>query len=249
MRRLLRQLRFRRALWGGRGALLGAGLAALALLPSGCGYPEAGFYELVLYAPEADASASTDGSAGPAVQARLPFMVEELTDDTDLTTGFVLLLPRAGQLVRVPLQNRADTSRRGWSLAVAEADSGAGDLELSLEHYGEKLNLSGRYRALPGAPVQGFEGAMPEEGLLLLAAPVTAQLAGAPRLCAMAEVLPLKQSEFEARLGGKVKTAKRVEAARLEPLPEPAPPAAAPKPKESPPRRPRPMGGRSGSGR
>lgn len=230
------------------------GLAALLLLLapglSGCGYPEAGFYELLLYAPEGqDTSSSADESAGPALEARIPFMVEELTDDTDLTIGFVLLLPREGELVRVPVQNSADTSRRGWQLAVASADSGAGDLELAFDHYGEKLNISGRYRPLQEAAVQGFSGSMPDEGLMLLAAPIAAQISGRLRLCAMAEVQRSTQREFEAVLGGKLGSAARRDAAALAPLPEAPAQAAATTEQEKKPKRQRPLGGRGGGGR
>ncbi|MDQ3023150.1 MAG: hypothetical protein M3R04_02000, partial [bacterium] len=120
-------------------------LLALSIL-AGCDYPEAGFYEI------------TVADKGKQI-AGFPFMIEELTDDTDLTIGFNLLLPRGGELVLVPLKNSMDLSRRGWDIRIGSGDSGGyGDLQLALMHSNDQLSFSGVQRDNNASQSELFRG-------------------------------------------------------------------------------------------
>jgi hypothetical protein len=222
-------------------------LACLAALILGsCDYPEQGFYALV----------GMDGE-GERV-AYLPFMVDELTDDSHMTIGFTVYLPRFGELVEIPLQNGADLSRRYWQFAIADDDSQAGNLDLELEHSEERLNLSGLYQAAPRAAVQQLAGFMLPIAGGNSQLVFTSEKPEVPQ--ALADVLyfeihPVERGEFEEFLGTTVEKARRVAAAELPDLakaphaaaqPEeeeqPAPPKP-PRRKDDPPKPP-PLGGR-----
>lgn len=113
-------------------------LVAAFILP-GCDYPDKGYYALIGL-----------NHTGEQVVS-FPFMVEEITDDSTMTTGFMLLLPKNGVLIEVPIHNSEDTSRRSWDFAVATEDSQAGSLEVSFSHYNGLLRFSGQYQATPFA--------------------------------------------------------------------------------------------------
>ena len=132
------------------------GLATLVVLIVGlaasCDYPEQGYYELVAL----DATLTVVG--------RVPLQVEELVDDTEMTYGFNVLLPRDGELIEVPLVNGEDKSRRYWSVAAGQGDTGLGDIVFELEHRAERLSLKGGYRSAEGEPAYEFAAfAAPEE--------------------------------------------------------------------------------------
>src|SRR5687768_544814 len=107
--------------------LLLLALAATLLALTGCDYPEAGFYEIAV-------------GDGRKELATFPFMIEELTDDTDLTIGFNIVLPRSGELVLVNMKNSEDLSRRGWEVRIGQGDSGYGDLQLGLVHANDQMS-------------------------------------------------------------------------------------------------------------
>jgi len=206
-------------------ALCAAGLA------SGCDYPEEGFYELVLrpaqQAERAHGLLEDDG------KLHLPFMVEELTDDTDLTIGFNLLLPRKGALVLVPLDNSTDRSRRGWHLAAASADTGYGDLELLLTHYEERLSFEGKFRGSPTGPVLSYGSSLdPENNRGRIDPPLTVIAAGKAIAVGIVEVRQISQKDFERVLGRPVDKALRETAVKPEALPEAQ--ASAPPPEPAP---------------
>lgn len=126
--------------------------AALLWLAPGCDYPEQGYYQL------------TGLDARLNIAWRMPFMVEELVDDTHMTYGFNVLLPADGALVEVPLENGEELTRRYWLLALADADTLAGDLQLELAHSAERLSFTGGYRAVGTGPADALAGfAAPEE--------------------------------------------------------------------------------------
>jgi hypothetical protein len=184
-------------------------LLGLLLLAGSCAYPEAGCYELVAL-----------DAYGLSLVSR-PFMVEELTDDSQMTVGFVLLLPdpERGVLVEAPLSNSADLTRRAWSLALAEADTGAGELCLELMHAADRLTYSGAYRSAAEAvayPVAGFTaeggtGALIFNGVL---PPLPAEFDGAASFA----LRPVSQEELEEYLGKPVGDSLRVNAESLEPF-------------------------------
>jgi hypothetical protein len=193
-------------------------LACAALLGlAGCDYPEAGFFELV----------AVDG--GKQVGS-FPFMVEELTDDTDLTIGFNILLPRNGELVLVPLENGTDLSRRNWLLRLADRDTGAGDVQLQFIHESEEMRFTGAYRQRGATQSESFSGKdiVDVMGKVVIPASGDARLAFETRLpermlggkanSARWELRPLSQSAFEKILGGKLDSAPRREAAYMAPL-------------------------------
>jgi hypothetical protein len=139
---------FKRVMCGGAAVLA----LVLAGLLASCDYPEQGYYELV----GLDASLT--------VVQRVPLQVEELVDDTEMTYGFNILLAGEGELIEVPMVNGADKSRRYWSVAVGQGDTGLGDLVFELEHRAERLSLKGGYRSVEGEPAYAFAAfAAPEE--------------------------------------------------------------------------------------
>jgi len=179
-------------------------LAALAFaLLSSCDYPEQGAYALI-------ARNAMDEEAW-----REPFLVEELTDDSHMTVGFTLLLPRDGALVELPLTNVPDYTRRAWLLALADADSAAGDLRLELAHEAERLSFTGAYRlpeAETGYPLAGFlvPGGNPDVGRMVLNGdpPPLAE-------AAMFEIAAISMEQFEQALGLAVNQAERIAAQPL----------------------------------
>jgi hypothetical protein len=111
-------------------------VAALAwgmLMLISCDYPEQGFFQLVAF----------DGYGEPALT--LPYAVEELVDDTGMTTGFRVLLPIEGELLELPLDDASDMERRAWSLWLTDRDYGLGDLDLTLSHAADRLGFTGAY--------------------------------------------------------------------------------------------------------
>jgi hypothetical protein len=176
-----------------------------AALCSACDYPEAGYYAL----------AGLDASGAELVRA--PFAVEELVDDTEMTTGFQVLLPRpkgakGPELVVVPLANGTDFSRRSWDLGLRAEDSGGCDLLLELMHKSDALSFSGACRLAE------------EGGIALLAGQIVKDEAGAasqlefstgvPALpgkeIARWELRAITLKDFERALGGSIKKAHRV---------------------------------------
>jgi hypothetical protein len=184
-------------------------LLGLCALASGCDYPEAGFYEL----------AALDGD-GKTIKS-FPFMIEELTDDTDLTIGFNIMLPQSGKLAVVPLKNVRDYSRRAWMIEMSGQESGAGGLAVELSHADDKLSFAGNYtleETLAGRrerswPISGELRNDPggETAKILLADTPPANvlaLGGTPRGYI---VRVITQAKFEKALGGSIKTAKRLD--------------------------------------
>jgi hypothetical protein len=117
---------------------------ACALLP-GCDYPEAGFYEI------------TAVDKGKPIGS-FPFLIEELTDDTDLTIGFNVLLPRSGELVIVSLVNGKDYRKRSWEVRLGQGDSGYGDIQLELVHANDILSFNGARRDPEAGQSEMFRG-------------------------------------------------------------------------------------------
>ena len=171
-----------------------------------CDYPEQGFFALV----------GVDGEGERA--AYLPFMVDELTDDSHMTIGFTVYLPKYGELVELPLQNGEDLSRRYWLLEIADADSGAGNVSIELEHSEERLMLSGLYQSAAGEPVQRIAGFMVPVVGDVSQLVFSSEKPDVPR--ALSDVLffeihPVERGEFEEFLGTTVEKARRVAASEL----------------------------------
>ena len=189
------------------------GSLALVLLLCGCEYPQAGYYALVGV-----------NHTGERV-ASWPFMIEELTDDSTMTTGFMLLLPRAGALIEVPISNNQDTSQRSWNFEIDTEDSTAGSLEISFSHYHGVLQFAGRYQATPFLepwPIAGKIATDPRSAWLDFNGGLP-YLAGALSAVYSFELEPISQASFEETLGCKVVDALRREptAVLLEPRPDP----------------------------
>ncbi len=189
-------------------------IAALGL--AACDYPEQGFFALV----------GTD-SVGERV-AYLPFMVDELTDDSHMTIGFTVYLPKYGELVEIPLQNGEDLSRRYWLLEIADADSQAGNLSLELEHAEERLMLGGQYQAATGEPVQRVAGFMVPMAGDVSQLVFSSEKPDVPPVLSdvlFFEIHPVSRAEFEEYLGTTVEKARRVAPSELPDLSQ-APQAA-----------------------
>jgi len=197
--------------------LLLAVLAACAGL-SGCDYPEAGFYEIA-----AVDNGKTLGS--------FPFMIEELTDDTDLTTGFNILLPRDGQLVVVNMKNGTDFSKRSWEIRIGQGDSGVGDVQMELTHANDILSFDGARRdpdagqsdKFRGKDIMEFAGKMiPDEvdserpATLSFDNVLPGTLLGGRANDAKWVLRNISQAQFEKLLGAKVADAPRRDAPFLE---------------------------------
>lgn len=116
------------------GIVLQAALVWSVLVLTSCDYPEQGCFQLVAF----------DGYG--ELVAALPFAVEELVDDTGMTTGFRVLLPIGGELLELPLDDASDMERRAWSMWLTDCDYGLGDLDLTLSHATERLGFTGAYR-------------------------------------------------------------------------------------------------------
>ncbi len=165
-------------------------LLAVAII-SGCDYPQAGYYALV-------------GLNHTGEQATFhPFLVEEITDDSDMTTGFVLFLPKDQTLVEVPIINDQDTSKRSWNFGIATVDTQAGSLDFSFAHFNSKLHFLGEYQALTTLepwPVSGIVNSDKRSSWLEFSG-------GLPYLHeSLADVFSLElvqisQNEFETALG------------------------------------------------
>ena len=192
--------------------LLCALLAACALL-AGCDYPEAGFYQI-------------DAMDGSKTLASFPFMIEELTDDTDLTVGFNILLPRSGELVVVGMKNGEDYSKRSWEIRMGQGDSGYGDIQMELVHANDILRFNGARRDPDAGQSEMFRGknVMEFSGRLIPSeddnqpAGVTfdsalpGTLLGGKANDAKWTLRSISQAQFEKALGGKVADAPRREA-------------------------------------
>lgn len=181
---------------------------ALLLLACSCDYPEEGFYKL------------TAVDASGRQLASFPFSVEELVDDTEMTTGYQVLLPRTGgphgaQLIVVPLQNGPDLEHRTWSLALASADSKAGDLLLDILHENDILSFSGAYRSAPGEAIDLLSGRYEPaasgaaDRVAFIAPPKSAPSTGTAILW---EMVGITQKDFEKVLGMPYRQARRVDA-------------------------------------
>jgi hypothetical protein len=187
--------------------LLSAGLLAA------CDYPQAGFYNLV---------ARDDRGA---VVAQFPFAVEELTDDTAMTTGYRVLLPAAPaggkpRAVEVPVANGTDLTRRDWLCAVADADSHAGDLHIDLAHAGERLAFVGAYRPDAFAAVSRIAAVIfSSAAAASTRVEFVGALPGVPRAkgAVQWELDTLSREAFEKALGGALAQAQREPAAAVAP--------------------------------
>jgi hypothetical protein len=195
-------------------------LCAAALL-AGCDYPEAGFFEIAV------------ADQGKQIGS-FTFMVEELTDDTDLTIGFNVLLPRNGELVLVPMKNSEDLSRRGWDMRIANSDSGAGDLQLELTHANEKLSFTGTRRdpgagqsaMFRGTDLNDFSGSVESSdddgpAKLVFDGLLPASLLNGKASTGRWEIRRISQAQFEKALGRKIADASRRDAPYLAPLRQP----------------------------
>jgi hypothetical protein len=188
-------------------------LGACALL-GGCDYPEAGFYEI----------SAVDGAK---TIASFPFMIEELTDDTDLTVGFNILLPRSGELVIVGMKNGEDYSKRSWEIRMGQGDSGYGDIQMELVHSNDVLSFNGARRDPAAGQSEKFRG----KDVMEFAGRVIPDEDDSEKPAAIAfdSVLPgtllagkaneakwtlrsISQTQFEKALGAKVADAPRREA-------------------------------------
>ena len=100
---------------------------------SSCDYPEQGYYELVGLDEEG------------RLQGSQLFIVEEYVDDTEMTTGFGLLLPSLDgeSLVSIPMTATEGFESRGWQVSTNARQTGQADLELLITHIGERIKLSG----------------------------------------------------------------------------------------------------------
>jgi hypothetical protein len=98
-----------------------------------CEYPEQGYYELV--------GLDADGR----VQGSQMFIVEEYVDDTEMTTGFGVLLPALDgkSLVSIPLAATEGFESRGWELHTNVRQTGQGNLDLVITHIAERIKLQG----------------------------------------------------------------------------------------------------------
>jgi hypothetical protein len=235
-----------------RGRRLLAGLLALvaALLAlASCDYPEEGYFQLELL-DEKD-----------KVFAIYPFRMRELVDDTSLTYGFALQIPRAeaGQIVELELKNGSDLSKRSWHLDLATPDSGAGDVSLELTHINERMSFVGLFR--PWAEGKTFDvgGYVLSGGELStvvfngLMPPVPFGPTQARRI----EIRRIDKAEFEDYLGSSIEKAEILKAGAAPMLLPDAsdsdytapPPQSADKPREEKKQektrpKPPPMGGR-----
>lgn len=186
--------------------------AVLLAFAAGCDYPQAGAYALI--------GKDADGQA----VARLPFYVEELVDDTEMTTGYVVLLPAplndgVPQVVAVPVQNGTDFTRRSWLCAMAMADTRAGDLHVELIHADEQLRFSGAYRMADFSPVSRIAAALVPGAAGSNRIEFTTslpQLTGKDEIVSW-ELVPLEQSSFEQAIGGRLEQAARLEASATDP--------------------------------
>jgi hypothetical protein len=190
-------------------------LLAASLL-AGCDYPEAGFYEIAVVD-----KGKTIGS--------FPFMIEELTDDTDLTIGFNIMLPRRGELVIVKMENGRDFSKRSWDVRMGQGDSGYGDLQLELVHASDTLSFNGARRDPSAGQSEMFRG---QDIMEFAGKVVTAADNDQPAAITFDGMLPgsllqgraneakwsfrrISQAAFEKALGAKVTEAPRREAPYL----------------------------------
>ena len=98
-----------------------------------CDYPEQGYFELV----GLDADGKLCGSQ--------LFIVEEYVDDTEMTTGFGVLLPSLDgkSLVSIPMTATEGFESRGWQLHTNARQIGQGDLDLEITHINERIKLEG----------------------------------------------------------------------------------------------------------
>lgn len=192
--------------------ILLAVLALAAMTLAGCDYPQAGYYSLI----------GRDAAGKAAL--RLPFAVEELVDDTEMTTGFVLLLPAPlhdgqPQVVEVPVENGTDFTVRSWICAIAGADSRAGDLHVTLIHAAERLSLSGAHRPDEFSPVSRLAAVL-LPATTAKVNPVEFQ-SNLPRVPGGENVVTWELAEidlktFEQAIGGALAKAKRLKATALD---------------------------------
>ncbi len=190
-------------------------LAVLALAPAllaGCDYPQAGFYSLV-----------GRDAAGKAV-LRLPFAVEELVDDTEMTTGFMLLLPAppsgdVSQVVEVPVQNGTDFTARSWQCVLADADTNAGDVHVVLTHAAERLSFDGAYRTDAFSPISRLTAVLlPADKNLVSKLDFQTGLPHVPTADAVVswELAAIEKKAFEQAIGGALAKAKRLGATAVD---------------------------------
>lgn len=180
-------------------------IGILLLLLAGCDYPQAGFYSLV-----------GRDAAGKAV-LRLPFAVEEEVDDTEMTTGYKLLLPapmNAGTpcVVEVRVENGTDYTRRSWDCTIAAKDTHAGDVHIDLMHAEERMSLVGAYRADAFSPVvQLAAELLPSAAGDSNVIKFIAELPKVPGGEAIEqwELVSIEKTAFEQAIGGPLAKAKR----------------------------------------
>jgi hypothetical protein len=194
-------------------ALAAGAMVGLVPLASACDYPETGFYAL----------AGLDEEAQQVVA--FPFMVEEITDDTQMTIGYRLLLPgkgpaHSGELIEVPVTNGKDLTRRTWEAVIAAADSGLGDLKAGLEHEEERLTFTGTCRTDPDGVAYRlravlFPGPLPKSSRVEFTTTVPALPDGT--FPAQWVITSETQRDFEKVLGVPVAKAKRIKATAPEP--------------------------------
>jgi len=136
-------------------------IAVLALLGGlcSCEYPEMGHYELV--------GLDEDGR----LLGRQLFIVEEYVDDSEMTTGFGLLLPHVDgeHLVRIPMEPTEGFEARGWVVRTNAKQTGHGNLLLEMTHIGERLKMEGRLAIAGRDSAEEFHASIrSEEGLTSL---------------------------------------------------------------------------------
>jgi hypothetical protein len=181
-------------------------------LLAGCDYPQAGFFSLV-----------GKDAAGKTV-LRLPFAVEEEVDDTEMTTGYKLLLPAPPQdgtpcVVEVQVQNGTDFTRRSWNCAIAAADTRAGDVHIDLTHADERMSFIGAYRRDAFSPVvqlaaELFTSASGESNRLTFSTELP-KVPGAEAVVQW-DLVSIEKNAFEQAIGAPLAKAKRNPAAKVE---------------------------------
>jgi len=181
-------------------------------LLAGCDYPQAGFYSLV--------GRDADGKT----VMRLPFAVEEEVDDTEMTTGYKLLLPaplKEGTpcVVEVQVQNGTDFTRRSWNCAIAAADTRAGDVHIDLTHADERMSFVGAYRPNAFSPVvqlaaELFPGATGDSNRITFITDLPKVTGG--EAITQWELVSIEKAAFEQAIGGPLAKAKRNAAATPE---------------------------------
>ncbi|MCB1216676.1 hypothetical protein KDL44_04750 [bacterium] len=158
-----------------------------------CEYPEQGYFEL----------AGLDGD-GRLVASQL-FIVEEYVDDSEMTTGFGLLLPHVDgrQLVSIPMDPTEGFEARGWIVRTNARQTGHGNLLLEMTHIAERLKLQGSLHVAGRESAEEFHATLrsDEDATAILFVGGAPPLPEAFRGAVNWELRRLDEDVFEARTG------------------------------------------------